>query len=768
MGSCKKKYYRFIGMAVFFMAVGTVYLIAGDDPTTHPHPLPLSNIRPNHPRIWFNSDNVDILRLRWNDPAFVDIVNKYEGTGDALSLALEGLATNNASKCSQAAESVDFGYRPQGDAGAGYVDPISLVFDWCYEHLSTAEKADLISKIEVLRNEHLNNAVSGVRHRFVWHETFLASSFAYIANVLAIEGEPGVSSELQMAQNVLQNLQELGDEVRGDGGFRSYLYQGNFQTLPFLMWSYATDTDFAATSNYTKNLTKWAVRKVSPTRVGFSMGPADDAAFELGYQKYTLSAGGFYLLASHFDDPVAQWLGDRLVNEFGQKRHWQTQGPSFISLVHYNPVKTALSPGSAGMPLTALFDKIGMVHSRSSWGVGADIIDAWFYNGPVAGHFGEGQNHFTIWRGDDPLIMRGGNYLSSPSVYQDHYFRQTVSTNSVLFSPTGSRNPDHDGGQSSVYTDPARNAQEYPAGERLGSWPGQHRYRGKIAFFTDTDNYTIVSGETENIYNPSHVHSYIRDYVHLKPDVFLIRDRFYTTNVSAVRSLIHSRRKPVYGGPTTVVQGSKDAGIIKSIGDHFVVKNGSSQADVQILWPANPRLRFVGGHGYESYADRYNSDPYTDCGEWLKTHWELAPRAALIAGQWRTEIKVDPLQAEGNLILAIHASRKNPAERPVYSVQRAGPDFFVTVDYDRRIRVEFPEDDVPRVFVLTLRPNSGRRLVPSDTTSSDRRLGTQNKSSDDQERTSNSIDIEDPRRCGSRHLPSCNCLNPSVEAERLE
>ena len=249
-------------------------LAAGDDPTTHPSPLPLSTVRPDHPRIWFNSDNVDILRQRWNDPAYSGVVSIYEGDNDALSLALEGLATQNASKCSSAAAQADATYRPEGDAYSGHIDPISLVFDWCYDYLDASEKADLISKIEYLRDRHKNDSNTGVRSFFRWHEIFQKSTFAYIGAVLAIEGEPGVSSELRQAQNVVQNLQELGDEVSGDGGYRTYFYQGNLQTLPVSHVELRHRPGLRVAKRVHQNLTSWATCNFLPSRNGFVRGPA--------------------------------------------------------------------------------------------------------------------------------------------------------------------------------------------------------------------------------------------------------------------------------------------------------------------------------------------------------------------------------------------------------------------------------------------------------------------------------------------------------------
>jgi hypothetical protein len=675
--------------------------MAGADPTTHPAPLPLSTIRPDHPRIWFNSDNLALARQRWADPEYSAIVSKYAGGSGVLSLALEGLMTEDVGKCSQAAANVGSGYSADGSgAAAGWADNISLVFDWCYNYISASERASLVSKIDNLRNEHKNHAGTGIRAFFRWHSDYLFSAFAYLAAVLAIEGEPGVTPELQMAQNMTQNLRDIGDEVSGDGGYRDYWLQGNNQTLPFLMWSYATELDFASISEFTQRLTWWVACKLAPSRNGFLRGPGDDASFEDAFLKDQIDAGGFYMLASHFDDPLAQWIGNVLRDDFGQDEHWWGgDGPMFTSLIHYDPSRTAQSPADLGLSTTALFDKTGMVHARSDWGAGDDVIHSWFYNGPSTVHSSPGQNSFTIWRGDDLLIMRGGNYLGSPSVYEDGYHKESVSHNTVLFSPVGSATPDVDGGQGLGFASAAK----FPHTERVGSYSGQARYRGHISHYEDTAEYSITVGDLAGntgtaCYDDNHVDHFTRDFVQLKPDIYLIRDRFVTMNVAAVRSLIHSRDKPTFQGSPIVVEGSESAGILELGAAAFAIQHGGSKAEIEVLWPASPTLRFVGGSGYESYADGQQYDPYADCQSWLKTHWELPRRAGVIEGQWRTEIEVTPAQASGNLIVAIYVSKVNPASSPQYTVTQNGPDFVVEAgDFN----VAFPADDIPVVTSIS-------------------------------------------------------------------
>jgi hypothetical protein len=664
----------------------------------------LSTIRASHPRIWFNTDNLAAARANWDDAAYSAIRGKYEGGTDAIDLALEGLMTENASKCSQAANVVGSSFNREGTPSLGHIDPISLVFDWCYNYISSAQKTDLITRSLSLRSQHKTR----VNEFFRWHGCYLQSMYAYIAHVLALEGEAGVSSELQLGQNVLQNFQEIGDEASGDGGYRDYWFQGTTQLLPIIMWSYATDLDFGALSGYAQYLAKWVAYKMAPSTNGFIRGMGDDAAFSDAFLKDEQDAGGFYMLAEHFNDPVAQWLGNFHVNDFGQTYHWwQSTGPMFTSLIFYDPDRVAQTPSQAGYGLSARFNSSGMVTSRSSWGTGGDVVNSWFYNGPHTEHSTRGQNSFQIWRGDDPLIMRGGNYLGSPSVYKSGFHEQTISHNTLIFNPTGSGDPDKDGDQGTGGLNDDETLEHYPAHQRVGSWGEQCKYRGEISYYDSTDEYTIATGKLSDdlisgtyCYDDNYVNSYDRDFVHLRPDIFLIRDRFDTTNIEKIRSLIYSRAKPVYSGSTSLVQGSESAGIIELYDDNFQLQNGSSEADVQVLWPqTGAQCLLVGGEGYESYTSETQYDPYTDCQSWLKTHWELPLRAALITGQWRTEIEVTPAQAEGNLITAIYVSGTDPGSIPTYEVTKDGTDIIVAVTdtSSKLVTITFPADGAPTI-----------------------------------------------------------------------
>ncbi|MFQ5823915.1 MAG: hypothetical protein ACE5JB_07665 [bacterium] len=691
--------------------------------TEHPNPWPLATVRPSHPRLWFNQENLALLRVRWNDPAHKNIVDNYKNSNDALSSALRYLATGNVSDA-QAAISEALSYGNSADHGereAAWGDVPSLVFDWCYDQLSSSQKSSLISKIQGRQASLVKNTLDYFR----WHEIHLRGVHAYISAVLAIEGEPGVSSQLREAQNVLQNLQELGDEVSGDGAYRPYFYQGSYQPLSFFLWTTATDLDVVSRSGFTRHLPDFIVRRLSQSGSRFTRGEGDDDGDESGYfVKTNLAAGTFYMIASHFNDPLAQWLGNTL-RDHDQPYHWpSSREPIWLSLIYYDPSIPSNSPGSTNQPLVKYFDKDGMVHFRSGWNfdpTATDDIMAWFYNGPKPTHSENSQNHFTIWRGDDDLAITGGNYFGSPSKYDDHYFGHAIARNTLIFSPKGSSAPDKDGGQVNGKWLQPISSEKYPIADELVWYQGETSYRGEITYFINQPDYAITTGDASIAYDHNHVYTpdgsryFIRDFIYLKPDIFLIRDRFALSDVDNIRWILHSRTKPIYTGTSTVIRGSSNAGILEATGNKFAVEKGDSRLEVNLLWPSQATLRFVGGEGYEAWVDGSNSDPSTDAQGWLLDHPYLPIRMGLSKNQWRTEIETTPTKANGNIITALFVSGiQSNLEKPVFLLRENGNDKVIAVNYKSKIiEVVYPHNSVPVVQGAerdTIPPNAPQNI----------------------------------------------------------
>ncbi|MBW2524283.1 MAG: heparinase II/III family protein [Deltaproteobacteria bacterium] len=676
--------------------------------TEHPNPITLSQIHAAHPRIWFNSSNLALLQARWNHSAYDGLRQSIAGSSHPLHRALVYLATGDASHARAAiTDALQYGTSGgNGEREAGFSDTVALVFDWCYAELTPTEKSQLVSLI----GSRMSGYKQGFLERFQWHENYLFGSLGYFSTVLAIEGEAGTTSELRDAQTMLQNLQELGDEVSADGAYQPYFYQGVIQTLPFFMWDTATDLDFPSRSLYAQNVHRYALRRLSPSGERFQRGPGDDDGDETGYMLADCDdfpAPGAYMIGAHFQDPLGHWLGD-VLRDGGHGLGWPCGGAAWLNFIYYDLSAPRQSPADASEPLAKLFSANGQVHLRSGWnianGAGPDTR-VWFYNGPRTTHSRASQNHFTVWRGDDDLIITGGNYYGSPSDYEDRYFGHAIARNTVLFTPNGSTAPDVEGGQINTRGLQPWSGDRYPLAHELVYYLGETSYRGELVVFDDTPLRTILSGDAGIAYDHDHVWSadgslyYLRDFVYLKDDVILVRDRFAVQDVSAVRAVFHTRAKPTIDASLSVVEGNADAGILEGAARRLTIERGQSAATLEVLWPTDALTRLVGGIGYEHWVDGASSDPAQDAQSWLMSHWELPVRMGLSDGQWRIEIETDPASADGDVITAVLVGAHGAAVTTGLALEQSDGERRVTVTRDEgSLVVVFPANESPYIL----------------------------------------------------------------------
>jgi hypothetical protein len=677
---------------------------------TPPHPWPAPTIRADHPRLFFDAAHLRRFRAHWNDPAYASVVReyKYDVGLDPVKQALRGLAVDDPAACRLAAHTVAGDWHPKMNLSSGppggfdwnlfgppdyvYGDATALVFDWCYAALGPEIKAVLVAKIDeqnAMREQALNK-------RFQWHEAHFMGLHAYLMGVLAIQGEPGASDRLQKARNALQNWTDIGNELHGDGGYKTYTYQDLFLIAPAILWSMATGEDVVRRNQFIMHHADFLLRRLSQDGKDFVTGPGDQAADSRGMiiRLQDPSAIGPLMIADYLHDGFAQWLGQFMLEKQGFGERWDN--PRWLDLIFHDDRLAAQPPASARIPLVRYLPQSGMVDMRSAWNIGhagADDIDAWFYLGPMTEHAEMDAGHFTVWRGDDDLITEGANYFSRPTRYHILWGALSFARNTAEFSPSGSIAPDLDGSQlpipTMVYDDgrefgdvgaehlvkgesaatrsaiAALSARAYPTANRLIWYSEYAGYLGRITDFHDLGAEAIMTGDATAAYDPGHVLSFQRSVIDAKPDVFIIRDHFRLRDVGRVRMLFHVRQRPEVPG-LAVVKGSAEAGILEGIGDSVTIMRGNSQATIRLLWPKSATIRLVGGPGYENYIDGANIDPRTTGAGWLLKQPDFPARIARVTGTWRIEIETAPQTADGEMIVAISVGARGanpPATR---------------------------------------------------------------------------------------------------------
>lgn len=679
--------------------------------TEHPNPSPLSNVNSSHPRLWFDSASKALVQDRWDNDSFYDAIkNDVLGTlghnnpsTRAVANAFAYVATGNTAYADAAIDTVEdymfpnsqhtnneHKYERYDNRYAAFTDAPALVFDWVYDSMSSSEKSNWIARLNerLLYWEDLANA------NMRWHEGHVFYT-PYISIALAIYGESGAANHLSKAHNMVLNWNDMENEASSDGAWRPYNYQVRYQPFGRLMWSLATDRDVAAEAGFVENVATAMAYRLGRDKDRFMTGPGEHQFDANGYVILNETPGAamtLYGLASHFDDSIAQWLGDRLRIDGDQATKFGavSSDPNWLAYILHDPSVTPTSPSQAHLPLAKLFEANNQVTMRSGWEFdqGQDIV-AWLYSGSYDSHALEGStSHWDIRRGDDRLAMPGHTYLGAPSDYKSMYSRMNIAFNSVLFEDSDDpasvrdRNAGFEGEihESSgeyrkVWSDTLDDL-HYPDSMDIMNYRAIH-YSGEISYFDEGDNYAIATADPSFMYG-SRVDYFKRDLIHLRPGIFIMNDRFdEASNVDNIRWLLHSPTKPIWSGIP-----SDSEGILETAGpDEFTIENGGSKLDVSVLWPNNPtKLKAVGGIGYESHIDG-NQYGTADAQKSRNQAWRDA-RWDAIEGKWRTEVHTDPSDNSGNIVVAMHADDINGSASPSYSIQNVTGGKELTVTFD--------------------------------------------------------------------------------------
>jgi hypothetical protein len=501
----------------------------------------------------------------------------------------------------------------------------SLFFDWCYEYLTASERntfgtalaAGGLARISAENWDQMNNYHSKVARLREFAYTGLA---LYGAGVVDDEAETlcdMLHEHLYGSSHTLCCIEEIAsDGSYFQGGYNASGLVSKFRVACDL-WATATDQNPFEDSTNLQNLASYLLYET-----GARSGPGGSARLRGSRQGDTHEHAcseavhrlALYNVANRYQDRRAQWMADAI----------DAQGLGYVSSYDRWEIivlkDTSLSPlPPTDLPTARFFSGIGTVYMRTGWDLSEtsnDITAVFRCERYPAGHTHAHQNHFLIARGGDLLAIDSGVYDSTISSHHVNYFERTIAHNCMtIYDPSestfGSRS--NDGGQ----IPPSL----YDHGTFCGdaSQPGYDR--GSIVTFGDYGAFVVIKGDVTAAYAPGKVDLVVREFVYLKPDVFVILDRVNATAASFQKKwLIHSINEPSLAGSLVTIQ------------------EGDSKLFVRTLLPESLATTKVGGPGHEFEVNGVNYPPSTTAPE--------------DAGSWRVE--VSPTQgSEEDLFLHV-------------------------------------------------------------------------------------------------------------------
>lgn len=554
------------------------------------------------------------------------------------------------------------------------------------KNLSHFENPQLLGGAAILI-DHVWNALSQAdRRRYATALLFLADKqqarwrFSDVSNQIYVNSGKNVLTGLALAgagvdpQREAFYLRQAEDLIRNhmvpgsnfwasdDGGWGEGHGYCTFTQIDWAIiahaWASASGEDIFQMANFFKFLSQWRVyeRRYNGSQAKFNDSGLGDTSVPFPD-----------FIASRWRDRVAQRQANETLaatiakpGDFAVTNLWQ-------AVLWHDPELPAVTELSypASMPLGRHFAGVGHVVMRSGWQ--ADDVWAVFKSGNAytpGTHYHGDENSFVIDRGGS-LAIDSGSYDgdASLSTHYQGYFARTVAHNTVTVTKPGEQSAlgaGNDGGQiGGAWVDAVKNNGLYDSAQ----W-GMHRRAplkldGIVAFETNP-HYTYSAGDATKAYSRDKVSQFVRQFVHVQPDIILVYDRVASVDPAyEKRWLLHSVDEPEVQGTTTIVTHQK------------------GRLFSQTLLPAGVQIAKVGGPGKEFFLDGKNY-PIVNKSK------EVEP------GAWRVEVVPGKPQKEDVFLHYLYVTSANVAAAPEATLKDSGDRSVVRLNSGgRTIEVSF-------------------------------------------------------------------------------
>ena len=638
-------------------------------------------IRNTHPRIWIDAEKLQQLKEKCKGKTAKE-VEALAGPS-TVGLALTYLITRDERYGKQAINQV---LDKPVDPGSGFYDLNSadgenkrihfqstltdraLCYDWCYNLLTSQEKAELHGKIISEMKKH----IAFKRAWRSFHNGMYDIAWPVTAGMLALYGDDPYAKEAwDFIKPEIEDALLTFENVFPDGDWGEGYDYNRHSTYPaiklFLALKSATGADFLKDSKHIRNTGKYIMYGAKADGLALSaddndwpyLGPWDRVAL--------------LMLNDEFKDGYIQsFLNNCPVERFKLEPY-----DRFAELLWYNP--SVQEKPMEDLPLSKIFRGKGLVMLRSNWNwdlPGKYANSAWlaFHCGD---YFGD-HAHFDInsfdlsyngglaidagrydcdWGVEDWTASKDSSRIRKSQFF--NYYKRTIAHNTMLvYNPNErmSMNLLNDGGQVDLLrVKSARNVPEdydqgnYPSEDGTGKcdWatnPGRWE-TGDITAYKSTRDFMYVCGDGTKAYSPSKLSAFVRQLFFLSPNIVVVFDRVESTNPDFKKTwLLHSVNEPQF---------TPD-------GKTFEITDGGGRLVCVPVLPHKLQVSKIGGPGNEFLVDT----THFQCG--LKSLFDPQKlHFGEIPGAWRMEESPAGASKEDYFLNVILLTDKDSKEKPI-------------------------------------------------------------------------------------------------------
>jgi VanZ family protein len=598
-------------------------------------PAKLPGFRSTHPRLPAPTAT-QIVRLQNENPKFFATQRKRAGggkghLGSAILMAYAEPGSQDMDALFKKLMALKFDW-----SGTDQGKLLAQGYDWLYEYWDDSQRHQLQDKLV----HGCNYLIQAIRNgKFSPYNVTLYEGTAQALTACSIalyRDDPRGDEVMAFSSDLWKNhILPVWRQVMGhNGGWHEgadVVAKGIGQAIYQLpnMWRRATGEDYFKTEPGIRGFLDFLIYRVRPD--GSQMHLGDSASFHR-------DAPDRLALALEYRNAAAYSLEKPPARPVPTTWPW---GPLTDNSL-YDPAAIR------ALPLTKLFDGIGLVVMRSSWDDDATYIT--FKAGDNYSSFTHlDQGSFTIYK-DGALAIDSGLYYKYGSNHHLNYAYQTIAHNvATITNPnenaaisnnefTRTTRPiANDGGQRRIGGD----IELYPNPLDVNEWQSKREiyHTGKITDIKEQNGVVMISADITAAYTNKfsgegtlssrtrRVERYLRTFIYDRiNDMVLVYDDITKTDPTFTsRWLIHFQAEPMLTG--------LDRFLVSLPADDKSGKPGGI-LEGRVLLPQQAQITTVGGKGKEFWVDGRN---YDDGGRIYKQLRGRRKKQAE-AGKWRIEI----------------------------------------------------------------------------------------------------------------------------------
>ncbi|MCH2174417.1 MAG: heparinase II/III family protein [Lentisphaeria bacterium] len=402
---------------------------------------------------------------------------------------------------------------------------------------------------------------------------------------------------------------------------------------------------------------------------------------------------GFSAYANFFKTLNLEGLNTKLLDRMARTGiFWR------IILYHEKDIEV-LHPEN--FPEDAYHEGMGLVSMRSNWGDQATF--AFFHCGRMASGKPDDldNNNFFIYKNGYLATDGWPNGKTAHYGYEwDNYRRRTIAHNLItVFDPeepvtnfysqyarmdfpeyTAGKNVSNDGGQMGQIM--------YELDPELHPWKEErnvniYKPNAYIRAFRTTPNYTFIRGDATESYSPHKLKAFTRDFVFLKPDLFIVFDRVVSTDKKFQKTWhIHPMMEPEVNGNQFRWQAYRPK------------TNYPKREPYPLGWlvgttllPEKSHTEVIGGKGKECWVNGKNYHEVRE-REYYKKQDEADWKHS-----WRIDVQDPEAKQETHFLHVLETYADTPKEIAKIELKKETTAYIVFIEFQgQKWEVSFPKD----------------------------------------------------------------------------